>query len=71
MFHLFRKKIEKRCAYCEFGSAISETAVACPRKGVMDAAAHCRRFRYDPFKRVPPRPSSVAEHSHSPEEFTL
>ena len=29
MFHLFRKDIEKHCAYCKSGSVISEGQVIC------------------------------------------
>ena len=68
---LFRKKIDPRCAYCANGSAVSEREVACSRKGVMDSADSCRHFRYDPLRRVPPRPASLDPKAHSPEEFSL
>jgi len=29
MFHLFRKDIEKHCAYCKSGSVINEGQVIC------------------------------------------
>lgn len=70
MFHPFRKGIEPSCSYCAFGSVIGEREVACVKKGVVDAAGHCRRFRYDPLKRVPPRPTEPDER-HSAEEFEL
>ena len=68
---LFRKHMEKRCAYCAHGSAVGETQVACPRKGVVDAAGHCCRFRYDPLKRVPPRPAALKTERYDAEEFRL
>lgn len=68
---LFRKNMEKRCAYCAFGSVINEREVACERKGVMDAAGHCRAFRYDPLKRVPPRPAPLKSEQYSAEDFQL
>ena len=34
MFHLFRKDIEKHCAYCKSGSVINEGQVICSRRGV-------------------------------------
>ena len=67
----FRKDIEPRCAYCAHGSAVNEREVACSRKGVVDGADHCRHFRYDPLRRVPPRPASLDTKTHSPEEFSL
>ncbi len=68
---LFRKDMEKRCAYCTFGTAISDREVACTHRGVVDSGGHCRRFSYDPLKRVPPRPASLGNQKHSAEEFTL
>ena len=35
MFHLFRKDIEKHCAYCKSGSVINEGQVICSRRGVV------------------------------------
>lgn len=68
---LFRKNMEKRCAYCASGSLINEREVACPYKGVMDAAGACRRFAYDPLKRVPPRPAALKTEKYSAEDFEL
>ena len=39
------------------GVRINETQVACVKKGIVAAENHCFRFRYDPLKRVPPRPT--------------
>ena len=67
----FRKDIEPRCAYCAHGSAVNEREVACSRRGVVDGSDHCRHFRYDPLRRVPPRPASLDPKAHSPEDFSL
>lgn len=67
----FRRDIEPRCAYCAHGSALSEREVACSRRGVVDAADHCRHFSYDPLRRVPPRPASLDPAAHTPEDFSL
>ena len=55
MFHLFRKDIEKHCAYC---------------RGIVDSADHCRHFCYDPLKRVPPRPAALND-KYTSEDFSL
>ena len=68
---LFRKNIEKRCAYCAHGRPVGETQIVCERKGVMDAADHCRRFAYDPLRRVPPRPAALETEKYSAEDFKL
>ena len=67
----FRKDIEPRCAYCAHGSAVNEREVACSRRGVVDGNDHCRHFRYDLLRRVPPRPASLDPKAHSPEDFSL
>ena len=51
---LFSKKIEPRCEYCR--SAVpfdDEDVVGCKHRGVMRISDKCRRFTYDPLKRVP------------------
>lgn len=68
---LFRKDIEPRCAYCARGSAISEREVACARKGVVAAEYHCARFRYDPLRRVPPRPAKLETSRLTEEDFAI
>ncbi|MCL2747923.1 MAG: hypothetical protein FWE59_04630 [Oscillospiraceae bacterium] len=54
---LFNKNIDPRCAYCEHGVPLPRhNEVGCAQHGVVDPSYHCRHFRYDPIKRVPPKP---------------
>ena len=68
---LFQKKMEPRCAYCARGRALDGDQVVCPKKGVMSAGSHCRSFKYDPLKRVPPRPAQLAVSRLKDEDFVL
>lgn len=68
---LFRKDIEPRCAYCDKGSQISETEVACVKRGIVPAEHNCSAFRYDPLKRVPPRPVKLDNRKLKEEDFSL
>lgn len=68
---LFRRNMEKRCVYCANGSTLNEREVACPYRGVMDAAGGCARFQYDPLKRVPPRPAVLHREKFNAEDFKL
>ena len=68
---LFEKKIDPRCGYCQRGSSLNETQVACPKKGVVSAGGHCRAFRYDPLKRVPPKPAAPNFEKLRDEDFVL
>lgn len=59
---LLRKDIEPRCTYCAHGSPLADgKRIACRKRGVMDAADHCRSFRYDPLRRVPAKPAVLRE----------
>ena len=68
---LFRKNIDPRCAYCAQGVRINETQVACVKKGIVSAENHCFRFRYDPLKRVPPRPAKLDAARLTEDDFKL
>ena len=68
---LFQKKIEPRCAYCVHSRPLSEEEVVCGKKGVLSAASSCRRFRYDPLKRVPPRPAKLHTQGLTDEDFQI
>ena len=50
------KEIEKYCKYCEKAQALYDPdTMLCPRFGVVSAMHKCRKFKYDPLKRVPAR----------------
>ena len=68
---LFEKDIEPRCAYCKRGSLLGEDQVICLKRGIMSAAGSCRAFRYDPLKRVPPRPAALDTGKLKQEDFSL
>ena len=50
---------------------IGADQVACRRRGVVSAGEHCASFRYDPLKRVPPRPVKLATDTLKKEDFEL
>ena len=67
---LFGKNIDPACTYCEHSTPTENPAVLrCAHKGKVDAAASCRRFSYDPLRRVPTR--QVVLPQYSAEEFKL
>lgn len=68
---LFRKDIEPSCLYCVHGRTLSETEVACEKKGIVEPRGGCRRFRYDPLKRTPPRPAVLDTSRLTKEDFSL
>ncbi len=68
---LFRKKIDPRCAYCTRAGRIDDGRMICKKRGIVPAEDKCRRFRYDPLKRVPARPKPHRFGEFRPEDFQL
>ena len=68
---LFRKKIEPCCSYCLHGSYVDDETIMCVKKGVVKSWGHCRRFEYDPLKRIPEAPLKPASDTLSEDDFKL
>lgn len=68
---LFRKKIEKSCSYCRFGTMLDEDTVLCTKRGVADVNRKCRKFSYDPTKRIPCKPKTPDFEKYDNEDFSL
>ena len=68
---LFRKKIERSCIYCVYSTKMDQENMLCTKKGVVPMDSACRKFRYDPFKRVPPRPKALDFSKNEEDNFSL
>lgn len=68
---LFSKNIDPMCTYCKRGQALDQENVLCIKKGIMAAGDSCSAFRYDPLKRVPPRPVAPDFSRLKDEDFKL
>lgn len=68
---LFDKKIDPSCSYCKYGSIIGNGEVVCIKCGVISAWHSCRRFSYDPLKRIPPRPQMLSSEGLEKKDFEL
>ncbi len=68
---LFRKKMPRSCSYCQHGTAIENDQVLCLKRGVVSATDRCRKFRYDPCKRIPPKMKPLDFDKYNEEDFTL
>ena len=55
---LFRKKIDRYCTYCQFAGKIDDETMVCQFCGIVPSDHRCRRFRYDPLRRIPGRPAA-------------
>lgn len=65
---LFRKKIDRYCTYCQFAGKIDDETMVCQFCGIVPSNHRCRRFRYDPLRRIPGRPAAP-KHTHDDADF--
>jgi len=68
---LFRKKIERSCAYCAYGALLEDGQVLCSKKGIRSVEEKCRKFRYDPCKRIPSKVKAMDFRKYEQEDFSL
>lgn len=68
---LFRKNIEKSCTYCIHGTRLDEETVLCMKKGVVSAERKCRKFSYDPCKRIPVKAKALNFEKYKEEDYSL
>ena len=68
---LFRKKMPKACVYCSHGTALEDDQVLCPKRGVMPTAGKCRKFQYDPCKRIPAKVKPLDFEQYKETDFSL
>jgi hypothetical protein len=68
---LFRKKIEQSCLYCRYSTKLSEDLMLCAKKGIVAVCDDCRKFRYDPFRRVPAKPKALDFSKYDEDDFSL
>lgn len=71
MQKLYNKKVAPMCSYCVFGRpAPNGDSVLCEKRGIMTKDSSCRKFKYDPLKRIPKKEPEM-QQSFSQEDFKL
>ena len=68
---LFRKKIDRCCSYCHYSTKINDDQVLCVKRGVMAINGQCRKFSYDPCKRIPGRAKALDFSKYDHEDYSL
>lgn len=68
---LFRKKIERSCAYCLHGAQLEDGQILCAKKGLRSGEDNCRRFKYDPCKRIPKKAKALDFSKYDNEDYSL
>lgn len=67
----FRKRITRSCSYCSLGTKLEDGQILCSRKGIKDPDGKCRKFVYDPCKRIPPKPKALDFEKYDQEDYSL
>ncbi len=68
---LFRKKIERKCTYCALGTALADGTILCRKKGIRTPDSKCRKFQYDPCKRIPAKQKAMDFGKYDDADFSL
>ena len=67
---LFGNKVDPACEYCALGKPTADKQmILCSRNGVVSPFYKCRKFTYDPLKRVPRPAPPLREFSKK--DFSL
>ena len=68
---LFRKKIACSCLYCAMGTQMDDGSILCMKRGVVAEREKCRKFKYDPCKRIPLKPKAPDFTKYDNIDFSL
>ena len=68
---LFRRKIPKSCSTCLFSTALTDHQMLCTKHGVISDSYFCRKYKYDPCKRIPPCMKAPDFDKYKDEDFSL
>lgn len=65
-----KKNYPRKCSNCLYGrTPLDNRSVLCEKKGEVDPEGSCRRYKYDPLKRIPAKP--ILDTDYSPEDFQI
>lgn len=67
----FRKKLPRSCSYCLCGTKLDDHQILCTKNGIVADSFACRKFVYDPYKRVPPKMKALDLDKYHKEDFSL
>lgn len=68
---LFRKRMPRSCTTCQYSANLSDHQLLCSKHGIIADSYSCRRYKYDPCKRIPPSIKAPEFQKYSDEDFKL
>lgn len=67
---VYNKDLPRSCQYCVNGNVSDfSNEVLCKKRGVTNAFDSCRKYKYDPLKRMPKK--TLISDNYKPEDFSL
>lgn len=66
---LFGNNIKPSCKYCEMAKSMSGEIITCEKFGEVKAYDACKKFAYDPLKRIPKKELSLAKSAVNDIDF--
>ncbi len=64
------KKYPKKCETCLYARIPEDKSlILCEKKGIVEPGGKCRKYEYDPIKRVPLK--SVIDSDYTAEDFLI
>lgn len=68
---LFRRRMDRSCAYCVHGTKLDADTILCAKCGIRFVDSKCRRFKYDPCKRIPLKAKALDFSKYDEQDFSL
>ncbi len=67
---LYGNNISPSCSYCKFGTlSESKEVILCEKKGITAKNFSCRKFKYDPLRRIPKKQEEIPQYNK--EDFEI
>ncbi len=68
---IFRKKMPRSCSYCQNATKLNDDEMLCTKRGIVSVDKSCRKFVYDPCKRIPPKVKAQDFRTYDETDFSL
>lgn len=69
---IYRECENPKCFFCAYSSKLAATEdMICTKAGIVSQDSICKKFRYDPQKRIPKRVQKLNKDKFTADDFAL
>ena len=69
---IYRECETPKCFFCAYSSGLAATSdMICTKAGIVQEDGLCKKFRYDPQKRIPKRKPKLDTGKFTADDFSL